>query len=201
MAKRGRKKNPSLPRTESGRPSRSRTARAEEARAVAVAARARHQPGFPPELYADPRMGDILGRLSIAWDLDKAAGVPFERRTGISREQYEAGQMYTAVRLRYLRAMQAPGLPRESYSEEEPRQPCDECGSDRACDECAKRARLAATAEFHGAVAALMVWPGVYRGIVHELCINNSFDPEDIVDLRKGLNLLIQHFSGKEQKK
>lgn len=201
-SKAGRKRFKELARTTSGQLSRSRKARLarkedseRSAIEVAVDARQRHYGmlGVPVEYYKDPRMGSALGRLSIAYDIDVRAGRPEHLRSGITRDQMDAAEKFAETRLRYFRAVGAPGLPRQPRSEDDPPKACDRCGLMIPCEDCAAD-KLGTARRAWREVTELLAARSSWLDVVRDLVIYDIFDPDDILILRPALDALDAYY-------
>lgn len=127
-----------LPRTRSGRPSRSKAAKEwrakhetyypgeteREATATAKDARVRLY-GVPPELAVLPEIGTLIGRMYVG--------------NVVTREQFEAARTWLQVRGAMLKAIAAPGTPVE---------PRDGVGGGYPTGEAHEAAVRAATAKY-----------------------------------------------------
>lgn len=195
-SRKGRKRLLNMARTEAGRLSRSRKAvsqRAEPADAVALGARRRQYVGFPVEWYGDPRMSSCLGRLSLSYDYDVRAGIPEHLRSGITRDQLDAAERFAETRLRYFRAVGAPGLPRLPRSEDDPPKACDRCGLMIPCEDCAAD-KLGTARRAWREVTELLAARSSWLDVVRDLVIYDIFDPEDILTLRPALDALDAYY-------
>jgi hypothetical protein len=193
-SRKGRKRLLNMARTEAGRLSRSRKAvsqRAEPANAVGLEARRRHDPGFPLEYYKDPRMSSMLGKLSIAYDVDERAGIPEEKRSGITRDQMDAAERFADTRRRYYYALGAPGLPREPRAEEP--KACERCGLMIPCEDCSADRRAAAIRAWRQ-VTAVLAQDGLWVQVVKDLVIYNMFNENDLHILRPALDALDAYY-------
>jgi hypothetical protein len=191
---RGRPRKQGVRRAPSGRISQAKDVQAEiksreksesekDAMAVAVDARRRHYDA-PDSTVKDQRWSTAIGRLFLSKE--------------ISEEQYEAAQMLLQARIRYMKAIGAPGQPRNVA---EPMQPCVECGAKVLCEPCAAESKdrkiarwddvssvlIGLEAEIHSALPRMAIDNVVFRDI--EM---NHLNPW----LRIALNRFAVHFAG-----
>lgn len=195
---RGRPRKPGVPRTRSGRISEAKGVKEEigkrekaeseqSAMGPALDARKRHH-GAPEETIKDQRWSTAIGRLFLS--------------TEISEEQYDASQTYLAVRMRYMRAIDTPGMPANVG---EPMQPCAECGSEVLCDPCAAESKERKIHRYEAMMAVLDDLEKViitsYPKLAIEMILIQDRDRPDLVTwLLIALSALAKHFAGKKAK-
>lgn len=153
------------------------------AMAVAVDARRRHYDA-PESTVKDQRWSTAIGRLFLSAE--------------ISEEQYEAAQMLLQVRIRYMKAIGAPGQP---GNVSEPMQPCVECGAKVLCDPCAAESKDRKKARWDAAAAVLAGLEAEIHSALPRMAIDNVVLRDIEMNhlnpwLRIALNRLAVHFAG-----
>lgn len=159
-----------------------------DAMAVAIDARQRHYDA-PDETVKDQRWSTAIGRLFLSKE--------------ISEEQYEAAQTLLQVRIRYMKAIGAPGQPGNVA---EPMQPCVECGAKVLCDPCAGESADRKKARWDDALSVLAgieveIHSALPRQAIDNIVLRDIEMKHLVPWLRIALNRFAVHFAGVEVKK
>lgn len=163
--------------------------------------------GATAEDWRDQRWDSTHGRMAIRGErAEKMAGAQRAKLRGrdretITRDQYEAAVKYLDIRMAFLRAYGAPGLPR--YTIDEDATSCPICGAFVKCEPCAANWQEQISNALDAANRAIRHCGPGSKEAVNVLLLNpaasSEFRPEEhfaghMPAMRIALDALVDHF-------
>lgn len=165
--------------------------------------------------WRDQRWGTPHGRLVIRFERhQKWLKTPERQRrllvgrdlVWIDHDEYEAAERFLALRMAFLRAHGAPGLPREMVGDEP--FSCPICGAMTKCEPCAENSQQVISGAYDAANRAIRAYEGNVRDALNAVLLNPhasaDYRPEEamaslIPAVRVGLRALAKHFGGERR--